>query len=200
MIDHNPANAHAPQPLSRSYDQPVAGSYMIARMLEALQLEPWHRVLEIGTGSGYSTAVLSRLVREVYSIERIPELAESARARLAALGDDGIVVRCADGAMGWPTQAPYDAIFVGASAPSIPPALLEQLAEGGRLVMPVGDAHRQRLVCVAKTGGAATSTYLGPARFAPLVDARADQRENQIDHGDVGPGTPHRQERANDAA
>jgi len=162
-------SASAAQRLSLPHDQTVLGSYPFAMMLESLQLEPWHRVLEIGTGAGYSAAVLSLLVRNVYSLEPSPDRADSASARLTALGYDGIAVRCAMGEMGWPDYAPYDAILVGASAPTIPPALLEQLAEGGRLVMPIGDAHHQRLVCATMTGEATISTTSMPVAPIPAA-------------------------------
>jgi len=130
---------------------------------------PSFRVLEIGTGTGYSAAVLSLLARDIYSLEPNPERADSANARVTALGYDGIVVRCAAGELSWAAYGPYDAILAGASAPTIRPALLEQLAEGGRLVMPIGDAHHQRLVCATMASDATISTRSMPV--APLSAA-----------------------------
>ena len=172
MTDRCPDSVCAPPLLSLPHDQPVPGSYQIASLLEALRPEPWHRVLAIGTGSGYLAAVLSLLVQDVFAIEPSPERADAAYARLTALGYHGILVRCTDEAGGWPRFAPYDAILAGASAPTIPAALLEQLADAGRLVISVGDAGCQRPACVVKAG-AVTSTSLAPVRFTPREDARS---------------------------
>jgi protein-L-isoaspartate(D-aspartate) O-methyltransferase len=161
--------AYADRPLPIDEGQTISQPYVVALAIEQLQLRPDDRVLEIGTGSGYSTAVLSQLVPHVDSIERIPELASSARTRLAALGFDGIDVRCGDGTVGWPERAPYDAIIAWAAAPELPRAPLDQLSIGGRLVMPVGTAGRQELMLVTKQTGGCSVTRLGSVVFVPLV-------------------------------
>lgn len=180
MTCHDPESAYLGPRLPPPHDQAVLSSYLVALMLEALQLEPCYRVLEIGTGAGYSTAVLAQIVREVYSIERSPEVAASARTRLAMLGYGGIMVRCDDGTLGWPACAPYDAILVTASIPTIPATLLEQLVDGGRIVMPLGEGDRPRLVCAVKTGDDVVSANLGHFRFAPLVESAGEDRHEAI--------------------
>ena len=118
--------------------QTISQPYIVAAMAQAVRIKPGERVLEIGTGSGYGAAVLSRIAGELYTVERIGELAETARDRLAALGYDNVHVREGDGSVGWPEHAPYEAILVTAGGPRVPEALLRQLAVGGRLIMPVG--------------------------------------------------------------
>jgi protein-L-isoaspartate(D-aspartate) O-methyltransferase len=138
-------------------------------MLEKARLTPTDRVLEIGTGSGYQTALLAELAGEVYSVERVPELAERARRVLTACGYSGILVRVGDGTAGWPRFAPYDAIIGSAAAAEIPAPLIEQLGIGGRLILPVGRMH-QDLVLVRRTvRGALEQTTLVPVRFVPMV-------------------------------
>lgn len=153
--------------------QTISQPYIVALMAQELRLAPGDRLLEIGTGSGYAAAVYAELVAEVFTVERYAQLAESAREKLAKLGLRNVAVRCADGTLGWPEHAPYQAISVAAAGPEVPPALLEQLAIGGRLVMPVGqvgDLEVQRLVRVIRRGRAEYETEdLGGVQFVPLV-------------------------------
>jgi protein-L-isoaspartate(D-aspartate) O-methyltransferase len=139
---------------------------MVARICEELRLRGGERVLDVGAGSGYQAAVLAELAAEVVAIERIPELAELARRNLAAAGYERVEVRVGDGALGAPDRAPFGGIAVAAAAPGVPPALLEQLAPGARLVVPVGDRGGQTLLAV-EAGG--STRRLVPCRFVPLV-------------------------------
>ncbi|HVR95295.1 MAG TPA: protein-L-isoaspartate(D-aspartate) O-methyltransferase [Thermoanaerobaculia bacterium] len=163
--------AYDDTPLPIDEEQTISQPYVVALMAEALELSPEDRVLEIGAGSGYAAAVLSRLAREVYAVERHGTLAESARARLERLGYDNIHILHGDGTLGWPGHAPYDAIVVAAGGPDVPPALLDQLSPGGRLVIPVGtDPRLQKLVRVRRgLDGADRREDLGDVRFVPLV-------------------------------
>ena len=163
---------------ARSYDdgplpigdgQTISQPYIVAAMTAALQVRPGDRVLEIGTGCGYQAAILSRLAREVFGVERRPELALSASARLARLGYANVHVHCGDGTFGMPDLAPFDAILVAAAAPAIPQPLLAQLAEGGRMIVPVGDAEHQELQLIEKCGKSVRTTTLEGCRFVPLV-------------------------------
>jgi len=150
--------------------QTISQPYIVARMTELLQVEPGDRILEIGTGSGYQAAVLAWLGAEVTTIERHAELADGARANLAALGLTGVDVRVGDGSVGEPAGAPWDGIVVTAGAPSIPAALREQLAEGARLVIPVGSHAGQDLAVVERRGPADWAEWSeGPVIFVPLV-------------------------------
>ncbi|HET7344031.1 MAG TPA: protein-L-isoaspartate(D-aspartate) O-methyltransferase [Methylomirabilota bacterium] len=164
--------AYEDAPLPIGEGQTISQPYIVAVMTEALRLAPRDRVLEIGTGSGYAAAVLARIAGDVYTVERIESLAEMARRRLAALGYGNVHVRHGDGSLGWPEHAPYDAIVVTAGGPHVPPPLLQQLALGGRLVMPVGASHCQRLVRVVQR---APDVYdrqaLEEVCFVPLVGA-----------------------------
>jgi protein-L-isoaspartate(D-aspartate) O-methyltransferase len=163
--------AYEDGPLPIGHGQTISQPYIVAAMTAAARVRPGERVLEIGTGSGYGAAVLSKIAAEVYTMERIEALTESAKDRLAALGYDNVHVRSGDGTLGWPEHAPYDAIVVTAGGPSVPPALLAQLKPGGRLVMPLGSSQRlQRLVRLTRTG---PETYaedeLEPVAFVPLI-------------------------------
>ena len=155
-------------------EQTISQPYIVAMMTEALRLRPDDRVLEIGTGSGYAAAVLAEIAAEVYSIERLEGLAKSARKRLAELGYANVSVRHGDGSLGWPEHAPYDAIVVTAGGPDVPTALLEQLAIGGRLVMPVGtDLDGQRLVRIERTSADRYERdVLEAVVFVPLIGAQ----------------------------
>ncbi len=163
------AYVNAPLPIGSG--QTISQPAMVAMMTQALQLQPGDRVLEIGTGSGYAAAVLSKLVAAVFTIERLPELAQTASERFRRLGFTNVHVRTGDGTLGWPEEAPFDAIVVAAGGPQVPPALREQLAIGGRLVIPVGDdVESQRLIRLVRQG---PKDYrqddLGGVRFVPLI-------------------------------
>jgi protein-L-isoaspartate(D-aspartate) O-methyltransferase len=159
-------------PLAIGQGQTISQPYIVAAMTAAAGLKPGARVLEIGTGSGYGAAILSRIAAEVYTVERVGVLATQSRERLAELGYASVHVREGDGSLGWPEHAPYDAILVTASGPRAPKALLQQLAVGGRLVMPVGAARAQRLVRVTRTE-AHEYEYedLENVAFVPLIGA-----------------------------
>jgi protein-L-isoaspartate(D-aspartate) O-methyltransferase len=159
-------------PLSIGNGQTISQPYIVARMIEALQLAETDRVLDIGTGSGYAAAVLSRLVARVYTVERIRPLLEFAVGRFTELGYDNIETRHGDGTLGWPEHAPYNAIVAAAVAAEVPPALHDQLATGGRLVMPVGDrAALQTLICEIRNDEKTEFErhILGEVRFVPLI-------------------------------
>ena len=169
--------AYADRPLPIGWDQTISQPYVVAVMAEALELEPGDRVLEVGAGSGYAAAVLSRLADEVVTVERVPELAELAARRLAALGADNVAVRVGDGTLGWPDRAPYDGIVVTAGGPEVPPALVDQLAPGGRLVIPVGPLSAQRLVRVRRgPEGGLEQEDLGGVAFVPLIGSQGWDR------------------------
>ncbi|HSF41358.1 MAG TPA: protein-L-isoaspartate(D-aspartate) O-methyltransferase, partial [Thermoanaerobaculia bacterium] len=158
--------AYEDTPLPIAEEQTISQPYVVALMAEALELSPRDRVLEIGAGSGYAAAVLGRIAREVWAVERHESLAREAAERLAALGYDNVHVVHGDGTLGWPERAPYDAIGVAAGGPEIPQALLDQLAPGGRLVIPIGpDPRTQSLVRVRRTERGLVREDLGGVRF-----------------------------------
>ena len=161
------AYRNAPLPIGAG--QTISQPLVVGLMTQALALQGPERVLEVGTGSGYQAAVLCRLAAHVVSVERFAELAERARAVLAHLGCHNVEVHVSNGSLGWPAGAPYDAIVVTAGAPSVPPDLVAQLADGGRLVIPVGDRAAQELVLVTRHGDQTQTQSLGPVRFVPLV-------------------------------
>lgn len=160
--------AYADQPLPIGYGQTISQPYIVAFMTEALELKPQDRVLEIGTGSGYQAAVLAELVREVFSIEIVEALGKESTARLKRLGYSNIQARIGDGYRGWPEAAPFDAIIVTAAPDHIPPALVDQLREGGRMVLPVGRLF-QDLLRVRRTAKGIKQETLLPVRFVPMV-------------------------------
>jgi protein-L-isoaspartate(D-aspartate) O-methyltransferase len=160
--------AYDDHPVPIGHGQTISQPYIVAYMTEALRVETSHRVLEIGTGCGYQTAVLAELAPEVYSVEVIEALAVEARQTLAALGYGHVHIRVGDGHQGWPEHAPYDRILVAAAADSVPPALVEQLADTGILVIPVGVWH-QELRVLQKHGNRLDLLATLPVRFVPLV-------------------------------
>ncbi len=155
--------------------QTISQPYIVAFAIEALELRSRQRVLEVGTGSGYASAILSRIARDVFTIERIAHLADASRALLERLGYTNVRVRTGDGSLGWAEHAPYDAIVVSAGGPRVPDALRSQLVIGGRLVMPVGPTEvDQRLVVVTRTSASAfRETDLAVVRFVRLIGAQA---------------------------
>ena len=163
-------HAYADAALSLPHGQTISQPYIVALICQALELQGDERVLDVGTGSGYQAAVLAELAAEVVSVERIPELAEQARRNLEAAGYD-VDVRVGDGSLGVPERAPFDAIAVAATAPAIPEPLYEQLATGGRLVLPIDES----LVSLAKTPAGLKARFLSPARFVPLVSGLPDR-------------------------
>ena len=161
--------AYEDGPLPIGEGQTISQPYVVGLMVDALEVRRSDRVLEVGAGSGYQAAVLSRLAREVVAVERIESLVDYARERLAAQGCSNVAVHMAEEALGWSEGAPYDAIIVAAAAPRLPMELVEQLVVGGRLVVPVGSRERQELMKVSRTGGGLTMGSLGPCHFVPLV-------------------------------
>ena len=172
---HLANQAYSDGPLPIGADQTISQPYIVALMTELLQPEQDDVVLEIGTGSGYQAAVLSRLAKQVYSIEIVPALAQSAGQRLARLGFSNLTVRTGDGYLGWPELAPFDAIIVTAAPPEIPAALLAQLKRGGRMVLPVGRSGSQNLMVLEKsrTSEEIMQRTVIPVRFVPMVRAPA---------------------------
>lgn len=162
--------AHRDCPVPIGHGQTISQPYIVGYMTEALRLESHHRVLEIGTGCGYQTAVLAELAAEVYSIELIPELADRAREALQGMGYANVTIRTGDGYHGWPERAPFDRIIGAAAAPDVPAALVDQLADGGLLVMPVGVSYQELRVLEKRGSSLETLTTL-PVRFVPMVRA-----------------------------
>lgn len=157
-------------PLPIGHGQTISQPFTVAFMIEALDLRSTDRVLEVGTGSGYAAALMSRIVREVVSLERIPELAESARNRIRELGYTNLEIQVADGTLGWPAKAPYDAILVSAGARSLPQPYAEQIADGGRIVIPIGPTpHSQSMWRYTRDGNRLDGEDLGLFAFVPLV-------------------------------
>ena len=169
------ARAYGDYPLPIGEKQTISQPYMVAAMTEALELTGSERVLEIGTGSGYQTVVLAELAEKVYSIERLRGLAERAERLVSDLGYYNVRYRAGDGSLGWPEEAPFDAIIVTAASPGEPPALLEQLRDRGRLVIPVGDETSQMLLKVVRVGERFRRRELVPCVFVRLIGAQGWQ-------------------------
>jgi protein-L-isoaspartate(D-aspartate) O-methyltransferase len=163
------SEAYGDHPLPVGSGQTISQPYIVAAMIEALRVEPQNRVLEVGTGTGYQAAILSRLAQAAYTMERHPELAEQARRIFERLGYRNITVVTGDGSEGLPQYAPYDRIIVAAAAPEVPQPLWEQLAEGGRMVLPVGNYESQVLQLITKQNGLRTIHTLDACRFVPLI-------------------------------
>jgi protein-L-isoaspartate(D-aspartate) O-methyltransferase len=156
-------------PVRIAWCQTISQPYMVAWMTQELRLHGDERVLEVGTGSGYQAAILAHLAGELYTVERVPELAEQAERLLGKLGYGNVHFRVGDGTLGWAEQGPYDAVLVTAGAPEVPSALLDQVADGGRLVMPVGGRGEQQLTVVERRGGTCRRRKLGGCVFLPLI-------------------------------
>lgn len=158
-------------PLPIGNDQTISQPYIVAAMIEAAELEASHKVLEVGAGSGYAAAVMSRIVHQVYAIERHAALTAAAIKRIAALGYSNVVLRTGDGTKGWPEKAPFDAILVAASGTEVPPALRDQLAIGGHLIIPIDRGHRWQTLCsiTRHTETDFEEHDLGAVKFVPLI-------------------------------
>ena len=164
------ANAYEDRPLPIGYGQTISQPFIVAYMTEIINPKPQYKVLEIGTGSGYQAAVLAEVVKEVYTIEIIPDLGKAASARLQKLGYNNVNVKITDGYFGWPERGPYDAIVVTAAAEFVPPPLLEQLREGGKIIIPIGAPFmNQNLMLIEKNGKKITTKNLMPVAFVPFT-------------------------------
>ncbi|PYT93378.1 MAG: protein-L-isoaspartate O-methyltransferase [Acidobacteria bacterium] len=170
------ARAYEDVPLPIGSGQTISQPYIVAAMTAALRLLPTDRALEIGAGCGYQAAVLSLLAKEVFTIERRHELASAASEKLSSLGYHNVHVHCGDGTLGLPEFAPFNAILVAAAAPAAPQPLLAQLAEGGRMIIPVGDAENQELQLIEKHDGRLSTRMMEGCRFVPLVGHHAWQK------------------------
>lgn len=165
--------AYADRPLPIGLDQTISQPYIVALMAEQARLAPSSRVLEVGTGSGYAAAVFARIAHHVWTIERLDQLAQEAKQRFVDLSIDNVTTVVGDGALGYPDAAPFDAIIVAAAAPNAPLPLLEQLDDGGLLVIPVGDRAFQDLQVIERTAGGYREHAAGSCRFVPLVSPEA---------------------------
>ena len=167
------ADAYADIPLPIGFGQTISQPYIVAFMTEQLDPKPTDRVLEIGTGSGYQAAVLAGLVEKVYTIEIVKELAERAKVDLQRLGHTNVHVKAGDGYKGWPEAAPFDAVIVTCAPDAVPPALVEQLKEGGRMIIPVGIGFDQELYLLQKKSGKVERRAVLPVRFVPMTRQKA---------------------------
>jgi protein-L-isoaspartate(D-aspartate) O-methyltransferase len=180
FIDDLAEEAYADRAAPIGHGQTISQPYMVALMTERLDVKPEHKVLEIGTGSGYHTAVLARLGREICSVERVKPLLDAAWNRLSDLGIRNAHFKYADGTLGWPEQAPFDRILIAAGAPNIPQKLLlEQLADGGLAVLPIGPDDEQMLVVVRRDGRKLHTTDVCPCRFVKLIGAEGWEPEKK---------------------
>lgn len=169
--------AYDDRPLSIGYQQTISQPFIVALMTEAMNIKESDKVLELGTGSGYQTAILAELAAKVVSTERIPQLIESASSVLDRLGYTNIEIHLAAETLGWPQGAPYDAIIVTAGAPGIPEVLIDQLAFSGRLIIPVGSRWEQELLRITKTDSGNHIDKLGGCRFVPLIGSNAWEKD-----------------------
>jgi protein-L-isoaspartate(D-aspartate) O-methyltransferase len=168
--ENNIPNAYEDRPLPIGYGQTISQPFIVAYMTEVINPKPEYKVLEIGTGSGYQAAVLAEIVKEVYTLEIVPELGNAAAARFKKLGYDNVNVKVSDGYFGWAEHGPYDAIIVTAAAEFVPPPLIEQLKEGGKIIIPVGSPFmNQMLTLVEKKGKKITTKSLMPVIFVPFT-------------------------------
>lgn len=170
--------AYQDRPLPIGFNQTISQPMMVAIMTEALAIEGNEKILEIGTGSGYQAAVLAEMARQVYTIERIHDLSIRARKVLYRIGYENITLRIGDGTLGWPEEAPFDGIIVTAGAPVVPEALMAQLADGGRLVIPVGGEELQRLDVITRRGDEFDTRSVTACRFVKLIGKDGWQRES----------------------
>jgi protein-L-isoaspartate(D-aspartate) O-methyltransferase len=166
--------AYTDRPLPIGHRQTISQPYIVALMTQLVDPEPHHKALDVGTGSGYQAAVLSGLVDQVFSIEIVEPLAKQATARLQKLGYDNVQVRHGDGYMGWPSQAPFDVIIVAAAPDHIPPALIEQLAPGGRLIIPVGENYQMLKLVEKQPDGTISKQDIIPVMFVPMTGEAED--------------------------
>ncbi len=179
FVPQNLANrAYEDNPLPIGFNQTISQPFVVAYMTEMAALTEESRVLEIGTGSGYQTAILAEIVSEVFSIEILPELAIRSRDLLDNLGYHNLTIRSGDGYQGWPEEAPFDAIIVTAAPSHVPPALIEQLTVGGKLVIPVGQVQQEMTIITKTDTGASTAQTL-PVRFVPMTGKAQEQRTNR---------------------
>ena len=176
------SEAYSDRPLPIGEGQTISQPYMVAKMIESLDLAAHARVLEVGTGSGYQAAVLSQIAEQVYTIEYFPSLAEKAKQVLSELEYENIAVIIGDGSRGISAHAPYDGIIVAAAAPRIPPALTEQLSEGARLVIPVGNSKGQDLLIVTRRGDTFSIEHTDPCRFVPLLGEQGWSNPSTLEH------------------
>ena len=168
--ENNVPNAYEDRPLPIGFGQTISQPFIVAYMTEVINPKPEFKVLEIGTGSGYQAAVLAEIVKEVYTIEIIPDLGNAAAERLKNLGYDNVNVKVTDGYFGWPEHGPYDAIVVTAAAEFVPPPLLDQLKDGGKIVIPIGSPFmNQMLMLIEKKGKKVTTKNLMPVVFVPFT-------------------------------
>ena len=171
------SSAYDDHPLPIGHGQTISQPYIVALMTESIDPQPPDRVLEIGTGSGYQAAVLSRLVANVYTIEIVEELGEEAKGRLERLGYQNVTVKIGDGYKGWPEHAPFDKIVVTAAPPEVPPALVDQLAPGGRMVIPVGTTFQELLLVEKANDGRVSKRVITGVRFVPMVKGKDDSKQ-----------------------
>ena len=169
--------AYSDRPLSIGLGQTISQPYIVAEMVRQLQPRPHHRVLDVGSGSGYQTAILAKLVAEVYAVERFDALMQRAQDVLADLGIGNVTFSTRDGSLGWPERAPFDGIICGAAAPDVPPSWREQLVDGGRIVAPIGPADAQELIVWERTGDTWRKFSVCGVRFVRLIGRQGHQEQ-----------------------